>query len=388
MIETKQNVSVGPAAYRTRADVGQETKGWIEFNIHDLVAFRVARDAPTASLFEDMFRPFLTEGLDDFDLTISHQSEPLVDVAFGEAHGETDFYYNENGVYLKTQDVQIIGDGNSFRLQGRSELLVTALPLIDRLMVTKGAAMVHALTVDYRGWGICMPAWGGSGKTSTMAKLVKLDGFSFMGDDWAFLTAGGDLLGYAKPMFIKPYHRSIYPHLFRKAHKPLIPVRFSKPIAHMTTLLHPYVTRYPRLAQITRRWSPEHMMVTPFKAFPHARFSQRAPLAAALFVERVQGASQEVVFEERDRQWMVSRLIGNFNSEMTKHSRLVMTALGAAGLVPIEQAFAEKAAVLDQALEGKRAFLLRVPQAWSPDQASDMIVERIHEVIGLAGIRE
>ncbi len=261
-----------------------------------------------------------------------------------------------------------------------------ALPLIDRIMVTKGAAMLHCLTAAYRGHGLLIPAWGGTGKTSTMSKLMKIDGFSFMGDDWAFLTHDACLLGYAKPMFIKPYHRYLYPHLFKRVHKPLVPVVLSKPIARLTTLLHPFVTQFPELASVTRRWSPEHMMVMPSEAFPDARFTQAAPLAAALFVERFETDSREAVFERQSKEWMIARLIGNFNSEMTKQSRVVMTALGASGLVPIERSFEEKRAVLDEALQDKPCYLLRVPQAFSPDEASDIIVDHIQRLIHIAGI--
>jgi hypothetical protein len=124
----------------------------------------------------------------------------------------------------------------------------------------------------------------------------------------------------------------------------------------------------------------------PRQAFPGAKFSSRAPLAAALFVERFQTDAPEPVFERQSREWMVARLIGNFNSEMTKHSRVVMTTLGASGLVPIERSFAEKRAVLEQALQDKPCYLLRVPQALSPHEASDMIVDHIQKLIQIAGI--
>lgn len=362
--------------------------GWVKFNIHDLVYFRVDSSAPTAEIFKDIFAPFLTDcDYDHFDLTIRGDLEPLIDGAYGEAHGETEFHYNDHGLHLHATDVQIFKENGGFRLNGQQELLVMALPLIDRLMVTKGAAMLHCLTVAYRGYGLLIPAWGGTGKTSTMSKLVKMDGFSFMGDDWAFLTREGDLLGYAKPMFIKPYHHSLYPHLFKKTHKPLVPVALSKPLSRLTTLLHPFVTQYPHLASITRRWSPEHMMVMPYQAFPDAQFSTAARLAAALFVERFQTDSSKPIFEKKSKEWMIARLIGNFNSEMTKQSRVVMTTLGASGLVPIEKSFVEKRAVLDQALQDKPCYLLRVPQAFSPHQASDMIVDYIKKLIPIAGIQ-
>lgn len=128
------------------------------------------------------------------------------------------------------------------------------------------------------------------------------------------------------------------------------------------------------------------MMVTPYAAFPQANFSDLAPVAVSLFIERYQTSSSQAVFEEKDTNWMVSRMIGNFNSEMPRQSRVVMTALGAANIVPIEQAFEEKKKVLEKALKDKPAYLLRVPKALPPDQASDMIVEHIYELIHTAGI--
>jgi hypothetical protein len=364
---------------------GSNTK-WLEFDLHGVSAFRVEASSDIAAMFRDMFRPFLSEGISHFDLTISEAFEPLIDAAYGEAHGESDFYYNDHGLFLEKPDVQVFVDETGMRLHGKGELLVMALPLIDRIMVQRDAAMLHAMTVEYKGHGILMPAWGGSGKTSTMSKLVKIPGFSFMGDDWTFLTSKADLLGFAKPMFIKPYHRALYPHLFKKVHKPLVPVALSKPIHSLTTLIHPWITRYPKLAALTRKWSPEHMMIQPEEAFPDAPISTGAPLAASLFVERFEGDSTEPQFFEKDAQWMTTKLIGNFFSELPKTSRLMITTLGASGLVSIEQSFREKEAILLQALDGKPAFYLRVPRSFDPDRASDAIVEKIQHVITAAGI--
>lgn len=353
---------------------------WIEFNIHDRASMRVAADAPTAPLFQEMFAPFRTTGLAQHDLTIRGTLEPLVDAA----HGEAEYRYTTTALHLLATNVQIILDEDGFRLNGARELLVSALPLLDRIVVTRGAAMIHAATVAYHGQGIALPAWGGTGKTSTIAKLMKRDGVAFMGDDWAFVSDSGQLLGYAKPMFIKPHHRPIYPHLFRNKRKPLAPSRFSRPLGQLATFVHPVITRYPRLAGMTRRWSPEHLIVTPRAAFPHAPIATSVPLATVIFVERFDG--NQPLCEERDTAWMVSRLLGNFHAEISRQSQEVITALGATGLVPLERTFSEKAAVLERALTGKPVFLLQVPHALTPDQASDVIVARLHHTLARVGI--
>lgn len=362
---------------------------WVKFNLHNLVAMRVHKTAPTVAQFVDMFGPFLTdEDLKHYDLTIKAEMEPLPNGASGETHGESEFHYNFEGIHLDALEIQVFREPDGgFRLNGTREMLTMALPLIDRLMVQKSAAMVHALTAEYKGHALLMPAWGGTGKTSTMSKLVKMDGWAFMGDDWAFVTDKGDLLSFAKPMFIKPYHRSLYPHLFKKVHKPLVPNRLSKTIHSMTTLVHPYITKYPQLAALTRRYSPEHMMVTPQMAFPEARFSNGAPVAAVLFVERFENATPEPYFVEKDTRWMTSQVIGNFFSELPRQSRVVMAALGASALSPIDQAMIEKSAIISKAFEGKRCFYLRVPLMCTPDQASDIIVAHIQKVMEMAGVK-
>lgn len=352
------------------------TNDWLEFNFHGYATMRVAREAPTTALLADMFAPFLTsEVAEHHDLTVTGRIVPISGVSYG----ETEYEYTDQALFLNETQVQILRDEDGWHLNGTRELLVSAVPLIDRILTTRGVAMIHAATVAYRGLGICMPAWGGTGKTSTIAKLLRRDGFSFMGDDWAFLADDGRLLGYAKPMFIKPHHRPIYPHLFNKRRKPLVPVRFSRRLGRLTTLVHPFVTKYPRFARVTRKFSPEHMMVTPRQAFPTATITTEVPLALTVFVERFAG--DRAILRETSTGWMVSRMIGNFHAEITRHSQAVITALGASGLVPIERTFGDKAAVLQAALADKPAYLLQVPQAFSPDEASDVIVAQLQELL-------
>jgi hypothetical protein len=352
------------------------TDRWLEFDIHGRVAIRVDAVAPTAALLGDMFAPFRTQALERAaDITVTGRFRPIT----GMAHAE-DYQYTEEALFLERTGVQIVRDGDVWEVNGTRELLVSVLPLIDRVAVTRGAAMFHAANVSTSdGVGIALPAAGGVGKTSTIAKLVRREGMAFMGDDWAFLSAEKEMLGYEKPMFIKPHHRPIYPHLFKKRKKPLVPVRLSKPLGRMTTLVHPYITRYPRFARASRRWSPEHMMVPPRKAFPGVAFAERARLGIAIFVERHDGST--TVLEPRSERWMLARMMGNFNAELSAGSRDVITCLAGAGLLPLEDAVCEKAEVLRSALSGIPCYLLQVPRALVPDQASDIIVERVKSVL-------
>jgi hypothetical protein len=187
------------------------------------------------------------------------------------------------------------------------------------------------------------------------------------------------MLGYAKPMFIKPHHRAIYPHLFEGVRKPLIPSQLSDSVGRFTTVVHPYVIRYPRVADFSRRWSPEHRMVEAGAAFPGREVTTSAPLAAAVYIERFEGARSRIV--ERTSDWMVDRMLGNFHIEMAGFSQRVVTGLAAASVLPWREHFAAKGVVLSKALDGRPCHLLQVPSAYSADEASDDIVRYLEQLL-------
>lgn len=353
---------------------------WLELDIHGYASLRIARSAPSAAIFQEMFEPFVVEGLQNFDLTITEAGEPMNAAAYAEDR----YRYTSAAVYLRSARTQVALDGaGAFHLSGKGELLTSVLPIMDLILARRGAAMIHAAAFEYRGFGIALPAWGGTGKTSALAGLlVGAEEGSFMGDDWAFVSDDGRLLGFAKPIFIKPHHRLVYPHLFVGRRKPMVPAAFSGLIGRIATAAHPVVTRFPRLAAFSRRWSPEHRMVRPAKAF--SRISTSAPLGAIIFMERFAG--NELVLEERGAEWMASRLIGNFYAELSAPSRQVLTALGATALVPLPEPFAQKHALLTSALEHKPVFLLRIPRSMPTHEASGQIAGQIMRAIALAGV--
>lgn len=352
--------------------------GWTNFDLHGRVSMRVADGTPTAPQLQDMFRCFrrAAPSAAGRELVVTRHLEEIPDAA----DLETTLTYTDDSVTMPDARIQVVQAESGYRLHGPGELLTSVLPLVDALMVRSGAATFHAATVDYRGMGIAMPAAGGTGKTSTIAKFMRVDGVSFMGDDWAFLSSDGRLLGFAKPMFIKPHHRTLYPHLFQGPRKPMVPVSLSRPVGHLTTIVHPVIARYPRAAALSRRWSPEHRMTRPEQALRGKSISTDVPLALAVYVERYAGSATRVL--ERSKSWMASRMVGNFHIEMPTHAQNLITALGATGVLPLDAYFGEKAAVIRSGLEGVPTFLMQVPAAMSPDQASDSIVSHIRELLG------
>ena len=346
----------------------------VRYDVHGIVGISVEADAPTAPLLAEMLEAFATDSDGPADLRVTGVERPLPRAAAAE-HA---FRYTEDALQLPHAQVRFTDDGTD--VAGRGELLTTVIPLLDHLLVARGAAMIHAATLAYNGEGIAIGAWGGSGKTSTVAKFTARDGGAFMGDDWAMVSAAGDLLGYAKPMFMKAHHRALYPDLFSRKRKPLVPARILPMVNKVATAVHPVITKRPRLARITRRWSPEHWVVSPTTVFPADKIARRAPLRLGLFLDRYEG--DEVTVEERTPAWLASRLVANFHAELPRQSQELLVAMASANLLSLEGFFGDKAAVIEKSLSGIPCYVLRVPIAWGADQASDAIVAQVVQLAG------
>jgi hypothetical protein len=349
----------------------------MHFDVHGLFTMAVDNDAPTADQLATMFAAFRTDEMTSHpEIVVTGNVEPRM----GMSLLEHELAYDDEAVFLPHAGVQIVHRNGCWEVQGAGELLTTVLPVLDLVAVQHGYAMIHAATMEIDGVGVAMPAAGGTGKTSTIAKAMRWPDTAFMGDDWAFVSEQSELLGYAKPMFIKPHHRPIYPHLFEGVRKPLVPPVLSGPLSRLTTLVHPAFARRPRLAAFSRRWSPEHRMVAPAQALPGKRISSRARLGLVVFVERWQGSDVRMI--ERPEAWMSARMLGNWHIEMARHSRDVITCLGASGVLSLDEIFGRKAQILRAALEPCRTALMQVPVEMSADEASDAIVARLRHAVG------
>lgn len=204
-------------------------------------------------------------------------------------------------------------------------------------------------------------------------------GFAFMGDDWTFLSEEGTILGYAKPLFVRPHHRNLFPQLFAEKRQPLAPARLVRPLGRLATAAHPLISRHPQLAAVARRWWPEHMIVAPEAALPDAEIARTATLAAAVFLER--SACQAPELESRDADWMASRLFGDFMAELPRLARELQTALAAAGLLPLDRLLAEKARILRSALADAPCFVLRLPEQMHADEAAEAVARQVEELL-------
>jgi GT2 family glycosyltransferase len=122
-----------------------ETAGrdWLDFDVHGRLGIRVQESSPAAAQLRTMLACFATDRTVPADIVVSDQFEavgPTSDL-------ENEMRYTDDSVEMVQEKVQFVRDGSSYRVHGHGELLTALVPVLDRAMVERGAAMIHAATV-------------------------------------------------------------------------------------------------------------------------------------------------------------------------------------------------------------------------------------------------
>jgi hypothetical protein len=349
--------------------------GWLNFDIHGVVGVRVHSAAPPALQLQTMMGSFAVDNEVADDVVVRGDLELMLDAAIM----DDELVYNSSAVLFRRNHVQVVRDGTQYRVNGPGALPAAVLPVIDLAMAKRDTAMIHAASIGCRGRAIALPAARGIGMAGTIAGLTKRPGYSFMGDAWAFVTEDGRLLNYEKPMSIGRDDRSVYPHLFQGGRRPMVPPRVSRPLDRFTAVVQPHMVKYPKLAGMSRRMSPEHRTVLPRRALPGVPVTREAPLLMAAFVERYEGARTRVA--EQDSEWMGQRLLGNFNIALPRFSQDVLAGLAATSHLSLASYFEDKARVLAGALAETACFVVQVPSVYSPGLVSEEIVRVVEDLL-------
>jgi hypothetical protein len=333
------------------------------FDVHGLVGIEVDSGTPGGSELHDVLAPFRGGSRSPLKLRFCGTVTPIPEQSHADGHR-----FTEDSLYLPAHEVQIVANRHGYVIQGRGELLSALIPLLDSLCIRANVAMIHAAAVEYRGSGVLLPA-SGALEPGTVTRLAAQPGVRFMADDWSFLDADGMLLGYAKPMPHGPPEKPRHAGGLKLLPQPPAPEWLAKSAAKLAASAQPMLGRYPAGRAFARSLSPR--TVAPEQIFGPGRISSAALTRLAIFLERFDG--RDARLEPRSAEWMTSRVVGNFHAGLPAASRRLIEALGATGLVPLEDHFGQKAAVARRALSEVPCFLLRVPAYWPAGRTSEYV---------------
>ena len=247
------------------------------------------------------------------------------------------------------------------------------------LLLKKKHSLVHGAAVAVSGRGVLLAGWGGTGKTAAIINLLKdIPKAAFLSDDFSIISADGSLLSFPKAFFTYPYHKNLYPHLFKAKHKPMVPLFLSGALEHIRTHVRPAIMALPRLERLARRITPEHMQVPAETVLPDAVFVEKVPLHSILFMERYSGAG--TVLDELSLDDAKRRLVGNWNFEQGRCGLDLLLAVGSTAVVDLGAYYSDMCAVLDKGLSNRGIYRLRMG-AMSLAEAGKTVVNTVRDLV-------
>ncbi len=135
---------------------------------------------------------------------------------------------------------------------------------------------------------------------------------------------------------------------------------------------------FPRLENIARRITPEHMQTPAHTALPDADFSDSALLDVILFVDR--WSSIETQIDELDLDEATRRLVGNWYYEEQQCGIDAFLAAGSTALLDIPEFFAKMASIIKTTCNNRRIYRLRMGEL-SPVEIGRTVVETVCKVL-------
>jgi hypothetical protein len=196
----------------------------VEYDIHGLVGIRLIQpSAGDASAVSAQIGPESSLSREP-DLTIwfADDIQPRGTVSWIQPH---EVGFTDEGYLLFTSDsgaspaasLVLDGSGQRWELRCRSGLRAVPLllPLLDLIMLTKGALALHASAFTYRGSGVIVAGWARSGKTTALLAFMAR-GAAYIGDDRVYLRSGEKrIYGLAQPLALRATHLAELPSLAR-----------------------------------------------------------------------------------------------------------------------------------------------------------------------------
>ena len=334
------------------------------YSIHGLVTIVISKSHSHRHALELELEPFRLEAGGAWDLLVTPTEEQR-GFDFRPVH--------PRGLSIAFQDGRI-------QFACDRDPISFVFPLVQWLLIQKSHSLVHAAGLGLNGKGVLLPAAGGVGKTAAVQKLCSLPHSSFLGDDLVFLSAKPELLSYPKPLFIYPYHRELFPHVFAQAQKFVVPISLMRSVGAVRRLVRPLLRAFPRVEDFGRRYTPEHIHTQARVALPETEFSTRLPLSLVLYLERYPG--HEVRLEKLDIDAYSTLMTEILIREMGVPAGELLNECFQLGLMSKEKYFSAQKMIFQNAMRSCPSYKLLLPDNLLASATGETICEIVQQLLG------
>ena len=231
--------------------------------------------------------------------------------------------------------------------------------LMRQQIVFRGATLVHSSAVCRDGVGYLLPAWAHTGKTNVALSFLR-DGYSYMADDWCFVSESGEILGYPRWLNLFDYNfevrgaraPSLDPRVLKRLRRRLAVAEFARSLRESH-----------RLSRWLRRWLLErhfvNVRVPASVAVPGCTTELRAPLSKVCLLATSQSGS--VRCRELEPTELARRLVLCAQYERSTFGMHQLALMYSGVLVPPPDLVSREEAVLARGFRSSRCLEVALP---------------------------
>lgn len=228
--------------------------------------------------------------------------------------------------------------------------------------IAKDQTYLHASSMTRDGRGVVIAGWGGVGKTTSVLKLVTEQGWSYLSDDLALVSADGTLYRHPKRMQIYAYNLLGQPTLANALMKDRkIADRLSWSIRR----------RLRGVKGVRRRLSAEHFL-------GESQVGTSAKASELFLMERAECSSVEV--HPLDLDLAVDRMTATLLHELSPFAEINNASRAGGlqiGMPSVETTLLQTSQILKSAFEGVTPKLVRVPPTTGPNELSQAVLKHL-----------
>ena len=291
-------------------------------------------------------------------------------------------YISESGFFDREYGVQItMIDDKKVRINTNQECNEWLFIFIQLLLIQEDYLLIHAAGLLKDGNVLLIPSWGGVGKTACVAKMVKEKEWNLLGDDIVVIHKNGVAKSFLKDFVIYPYHKNLFPMVFKETKKPIIPIFMNDFVSRMVPYIKPVLRRVPSLLAFLRRNNPQSVKVPPAKIFDSKYLGGEGKIRSLIWLERINiRESDRCDFSLLTINEIASKMLSVSMFEIFSSKLDAICVLCGCGLLDYKDVFVKPYNILVQAIKDANAYILKLPVSMDINIVPDKLLEMVDNI--------
>lgn len=291
---------------------------------------------------------------------------------------ENEYSATDNCAILRSEELALEKTEKGFVIYVANGGYLSINIILQLLFIEMNVTLVHAAAVENReGKVILFPAFGGAGKTSILGELVRKKGYRLLGDDLVCVTKDGKCFSYPRSFILYGYHKGIFPEVFERFHLSEVKSQLKNFIVEnmpFKGVLKSLLGKS-QLGIKTKSIAFKHLAAIPVKEiFGREKILDFGTIQQVLFLQRYNGNG--IKLETITKKDLSRRLFSIIHHEWMGVWKLPLIA-GGFGILDLPGYYNKVLLILENALKGKTAQVVWIPERMKPET----LALRIFEII-------